>query len=686
MKRNSVGTRRSPRAGGPATNETGGLGPDVGATKVEGWPWRGYVAGTVGVIAASMITPYSSLYLNSSQLGVDYLPITAFCLFLILVGANAALRRLGLALTRTDLLVAYLMMLVAAAVPASGFMSRLLPALAAQYYLATEQNAWSEYLWRLIPSWIGPTDREVIRTFYEGSPDGTVPWSAWLAPLATWSIPFVATGLIILSLGALLRRQWIERERLTFPLTQVPLSLVGGGDRPTVHRALLGNWVFWIAFAIPFVVRGVNGLHYYYRAVPHVAAMDPFFRGFLREFFEDPTLAAIYKDIYFEIHFALVGVAMLVRKEVSLSFWSFQVIFCVLAFLFHVSGMGMGEHVYTPQWTFGYRMFSRDTRVGALLVVAALTIWSLRWMVPHVRRIMFHPSEAKTDDDRLLRWPVWGILAGMALYFPWALAIGMDGVTAAAILVMGIAVFVVVARIVCEGGLLWCSVSLDPGLLWPFIVGTTSLNAQTVTAMSYANYVPFATRANVLPSVMDGLKISHTSGFRPRYVFIAALIALPIAFVASAAFVLALTYDKGGNFMSDNEYKFGPDWMFNRTIANFLYPAGPSWPAIWTIVAGAGIMGSLYVLHRRHLWWPLYPLGYVLADSAVMVHQWFSLFIGWALRVLVTRTWGLTGYRNVVPAALGVIIGDLASVFLWFIIDALNGTTGRMMTHHTSTW
>ena len=49
------------------------------------------------------------------------------------------------------------------------------------------------------------------------------------------------------------------------------------------------------------------------------------------------------------------------------------------------------------------------------------------------------------------------------------------------------------------------------------------------------------------------------------------------------------------------------------------------------------------------------------------------------------RRWGRAVLFGV-PAALGVIVGDLAGVFLWFVVDALTGTTGRTMTHHTSTW
>ena len=91
-------------------------------------------------------------------------------------------------------------------------------------------------------------------------------------------------------------------------------------------------------------------------------------------------------------------------------------------------------------------------------------------------------------------------------------------------------------------------------------------------------------------------------------------------------------------------------------------------------------------MHRRYVRWPVYPLGFVTANSALMVHQWFSIFVGWLARATVIHIPGGTGYRSMAPAVLGMIVGDLLSVFLWFAIDAVAGTTGRTMMHHPCTW
>ena len=62
-----------------------------------------------------------------------------------------------------------------------------------------------------------------------------------------------------------------------------------------------------------------------------------------------------------------------------------------------------------------------------------------------------------------------------------------------------------------------------------------------------------------------------------------------------------------------------------------------------------------------------------------------SLF-GWLVRLVVIRFGGAAGYRSMKPAAPGVIVGDLVSVFLRFLVFALTGTTGKSLTHDAATW
>ena len=56
-----------------------------------------------------------------------------------------------------------------------------------------------------------------------------VPWKAWLLALAAWQ-PFIwSLFLMMIASMVVLRRQWIDNERLVYPLVQVPLAMTAMG-------------------------------------------------------------------------------------------------------------------------------------------------------------------------------------------------------------------------------------------------------------------------------------------------------------------------------------------------------------------------------------------------------------------------------------------------------------------------
>ena len=56
--------------------------------------------------------------------------------------------------------------------------------------------------------------------------DSSAPYSAWIAPAIVWGIFLFAMYGALICLVALVRRQWVEHERLPFPLAQIQIALV----------------------------------------------------------------------------------------------------------------------------------------------------------------------------------------------------------------------------------------------------------------------------------------------------------------------------------------------------------------------------------------------------------------------------------------------------------------------------
>src|SRR5205823_9212520 len=110
-----------------------------------------------------------------------------------------------------------------------------------------------------VPPWFAPSDTEALRQYFEGNHGGGVPWGLWLRPLAVWLTFWVALFAAGWCLMLLFRRQWLQHERLSFPLLILPLALTAEGEATRFgDRPLLRNPVFWLGLAVPVVFDGLN--------------------------------------------------------------------------------------------------------------------------------------------------------------------------------------------------------------------------------------------------------------------------------------------------------------------------------------------------------------------------------------------------------------------------------------------
>ena len=57
------------------------------------------------------------------------------------------------------------------------------------------------------------------------STTGTI-FTAWLLPAIAWILFILVMMIVMVCINTLLRVQWAERERLTYPIIQLPLEMV----------------------------------------------------------------------------------------------------------------------------------------------------------------------------------------------------------------------------------------------------------------------------------------------------------------------------------------------------------------------------------------------------------------------------------------------------------------------------
>ena len=132
-----------------------------------------------------------------------------------------------LGLSQQELLTIYVMLGFVSCLCSYDMMEILVPILGHPFRFATPENGWRELLFKHLPEWLTVRDEKALTPFYKGGStlyeEGY--FKAWLIPGVAWIAFLFALMVVMLGLTTLLRKQWTEHERLTYPLIQLPLEM-----------------------------------------------------------------------------------------------------------------------------------------------------------------------------------------------------------------------------------------------------------------------------------------------------------------------------------------------------------------------------------------------------------------------------------------------------------------------------
>ena len=628
--------------------------------------WRATFIGIIFVILTCFIVSYAELVITYIQIGFLQFPPAVIGVFFFLVVASRVLRKLHptLGFSQQELMMIYCMMLVASMISPRGLMEKLIPALIAVNYFANEPNAWKELFFPHIKPWLVPFDPEksaqlsVAVGFYEHlDPNDPIPWDAWITPLLTWGILIALIFFGFLCIATILRKQWVDNEKLTFPLVQLPLEFVR--DEETGH--FFRNHWMWLGFLIPTVVFTLNGLHGIYPVVPHVQLQHN-----LNRFFPERPFSAMFYTPAF-ISFAATGFFYLLPTQLLFSLWFFFLFTRVQDILASVFGMRVsGMPLYPTRSYIGYQV------AGAYLV---LVIYFVYVSLPHIWQIIKRAFSNTPFDgsEELMPYRVafWGLIISFGLSIFWCYYAGLTLWFAffELLVYMG-CVAIVMARSTAEGGLLMTETSFRPIDLYGLVGRKSALGPSSLTMLSFFDAIfTRDQRGLILTGFLDGLKISDAVQLRRRGLLIVFAIAIIIALVCSATIHLWLPYRHGANYMYSYVYRGNPLWAF-QDHAPAIEGLGARVGWTETTFFGLGIVFTVFLTIMRALywWWPFHPLGYALSASWTMIVFWFPVLLAWLVKYPIMRYGSIRLYQQIRPLFLGMIWGEFRTHPVHFLL------------------
>jgi len=623
---------------------------------------RAVVVGLGFVVLLCWAVPWVDIYFQLSELAGSHFPIGPFLVLLFLAGAvNLVLPKVArrFALSRAELTTVYCMTLAAAGIPTYGLVAYLLPAVTAPFYYGDKTNQWAELVGAQIPERLRPTDPDAIRHFYESSRGGGVPWGDWIGPLCHWTVFVLAIYGLMFCLTALIRKQWVEKERLTFPLVELPLEMVRTEpDTSPFFR----NRAVWIGAAIAFAVHGVNGLNTYFPDFPAVTLRTDMSFG--------DSAWPLNDRLFF--HFSVMGFGYLLTSDVSFSIWVF--------FWFNKV-----QHYIANQYgAFGPYLELREPQyIGAFIVFVFFILWRERMHFLEVFRKAVHNDPAVDDSREPLSYRAALVGAGVSILvlLTWCVANGVSLAASVVSLLVFIFVCLGLTRVVMETGVFSAKVTqMQPLKLMVPVVGTAAIGVHSLTMVSIIQYVfMYDLKTFLMPALMHGQRMAGRTRTDSRRLFACVALAVIVAVFVSYWASLSLVYQQGGQNLSRWFYQGGPTSPCTSVSSWARHPEPAHWGKMASCGLGAAFTGLLIFLRQQFVFWPLHPIGYILAFSFETTRVWFSFLVGWLVKVVVLRYGGGRLYRSVRFVFLGFILGELSAAGFWIVVDLATGMKGHVV-------
>ena len=632
-----------------------------------------YLSGVTlrAIIIALIIIPFNNYWIFLTEI-VRYAghPTTisifynAVFILLLLVGLNVLIRRIApkFVFSQGELLTIYIMINISSALAGHDMIQVLVPEMTHPFYFATPENKWAALFLDKIPNWLSVRDKDAMNGFYQGASTLYTKEHllAWATPVAMWTFFIVVLLFVMLCLTVLLRKQWTEREKLSYPLVHLPMELTS--EKPDFFH----NKLLWMGIGLAVAIDLLQGLHVLYPSIPGLRIKEINLMNYITT---RPWNAIGNCPISF-YPFG-IGLGILLPLDLSFSSWFFFIFWKAEAVI--AAALGWDQ---IPQFP-----YVNQQSFGAYMGICFFAIWASRKHISKILNNLITGQGDMEDEGEPLRYrtAAFGALIGGLLLMAFVCAMGMSWWLVIIFFAIYFAMSMAITRMRAELGPPAHDLhGAGPDAILPSLIGPEKLGTGNLVVLSMMFWFNRAYRAHPMPFQLEGFKMAERAGMSYRKLFGAILVAVVAGTIASFWSQLHICYKVGA--ISKVAWPtvpliFGgePYWRLD----SWLKAAPPPAENIaWAIVIGFVFTILLNTLRMNFFWFPFHPVGFAVSSSWSMHQLWMCMLIAWMIKLVLLRYGGLKLYRAAVPFFLGIILGECVMGSLWTLIGiALNTQT-----------
>lgn len=644
--------------------------------KKEGITRRAFIIGCLLVPLMCLWNEYTEVVAEATDLAAMSLIIAVVFALFVLTMFNLGLKKYipKWAFSQAELMYIYIMQTVSIGISGIGMGQFLVPMTGNIYYYGTPENKWQETFLPSIPKYLLP-DPAVTKSFYTGQDTF---WRienirGWMSPILVWSAYITVLLWVMLCLTVLLRRQWADRERLSFPITQLPLEITRDGG----SVAIFGSRQMWIGFMIPVVLECLASLNYLYPSVPFfpIKPSDP--RLNLTPLFANAPPWNGAGTVQLSFYPLVIGLTYFLPLDVAFSLWFFYLFSKVQT----VAVTALGYRDPGAPQSLSRMPYIGEQSAGAYIGLAVLVLYGMRKQLLDVVKFAFSAarrSQSDLDDSNepmRYRTALFGSLFGFLALTLFSIQIGMAWWVPIIYFVLYYLYVIAFTRIRAEAGLPWgFGPNMNVHQLMNAPAGSSVFSFQSQVGLNLLLWHDLDYRTAMMPNHLEAHVIGTHARMNLRHVVVVIVIATIIASFATWASLLTVYYQNGAATAKVNTWRTDMGSVPWRTLKDIVdNPTKPDSFRMQGVGLGFLVTAFLVSMRQRFTWWPFHPIGYAVAGTATMEWLWCATLVGWLIKLLVVRYGGMKSYRQFIPFFIGLILGDYITGCTWAIYGSMLG-------------
>jgi hypothetical protein len=616
-------------------------------------------------LLALLLAPVTAYW--AADQGVDVifsLMVPPVVLTFIVAMANLVVRRIApkMALTEGELVIFYGMHAVMCAICAE-WTGVIQPYIHSYALYKANDSHFDTYINPYTNPWffIQPKDADKYTDYRNG---GFGPFyfltklHLWWPYIASWTLLISLVCLAMLCINSLMRDEWTNREKLAFPIIQLPMAIVQAGAGRT---AVFKHKLFVVPFIVMFSIDIINGFHFMYPSIPYLNVR---FLGDVAQFVPYPPWNAIgWTPIGIFPYMAAIGFFMPTDLLFSCVFFFFfrkflQVFTYAIGYTESAGVFGGGGLVPGPPY------FSEQSW-GAFLGLFVTSMWVARNYLKEVWHEIRHggkPGDRGVPHRVAFVLLLVSLAAIVQISFWIGIPLWMTALTVILFLVFSIAVTRMRAQI---GAPSHEMAFMGPNQMLVDFVGTQGLSqagiSRLVTTFFFMNRIH---RSHPMPHQLEAIKMGDTTRLNQRALFLAILLATVFGSVMGHFAFLSRGYHYAAPQAGGDTAGVVSQLMEQHHPPNIV--------AIAFVILGFAMVLALdFVRFRVPGFW-LHPAGYALAMNFGLDYFWFGLIIVLIVKVFVERYYGLRGHEMLHRIALGIVLAEFLAEGIWTAVAIYN--------------